>query len=272
MNCVESADLIVAQLEGELDPARVAQLDDHVRGCANCQRTVEEQRTLGEALKADTMRFAAPDALRWRIAATLQAEDAAADGARAAPRPVGTARWSVPWRPLAMAASLALAIVTSSGVTAYFTLPDRQDNLVQDVVTQHIRSLMAEHLTDVASSDQHTVKPWFHGKLDISPPVDDLKADGFPLIGGRLDYLDQRPVAALVYRHRQHPINVFVLPAGESATSTTAGAASFVQRGFNVLHWTQNGMSLWAVSDLNLAELKDFEKLFESRTAETGGS
>jgi anti-sigma factor RsiW len=123
---------------------------------------------------------------------------------------------------------------------------------------------MAGHLTDVLSSDQHTVKPWFHGRLDVAPPVDDLAADGYPLVGGRLDYLDQHPVAALVYRHREHPINLFVMAAPNGKDRATA---SLAERGYNVVHWTAGGMSFWAVSDLALGELSEFVRLYQSRSA-----
>lgn len=253
MNCKDTPDLIHRHIDGELEPGPAGALEAHLSDCADCARLAEQQRGWQRAVKAKATRHAAPDRLRSRLAVALAEADATA---QATSRPAG-------WRPLAMAASLALAVVTSSGLTAYFMQPAEQDRLVQDVVSGHVRSLMAGHLTDVASSDQHTVKPWFHGKIDLSPPVDDLASDGYPLIGGRLDYLDRRPVAALVYRHREHPINLFVMTADAQDGAT----ASFVQRGYNILRWTRGGLSFWAVSDLNLSELKEFERLYGIRSA-----
>jgi anti-sigma factor RsiW len=259
MECTDARRLIPAKIDGELDATGDAALAAHLEGCAACARLVAEQQEWRGVIKSRAQRFAAPAALRARLAVALREADRPATPA--------ARRYTAGWRPMAMAASVVLAVVLSSSLTGYLTRPGDDDRLVQELVSDHIRSLMADHLTDVASSDQHTVKPWFHGRLDLAPPVDDLAADGYPLVGGRLDYVEQRPVAALVYRHAEHPINVFVLPSGGAPT---AAAQSVAQRGFNLLHWTRGDLSFWAVSDLNLGELRDFQRLFDRKAAASG--
>jgi anti-sigma factor RsiW len=140
--------------------------------------------------------------------------------------------------------------------------------LAHEVLAGHLRSLMPGHLMDVASTDQHTVKPWFNGRVDFSPPVSDFAAAGFRLAGGRLDYLDGRTVAALVYRRRKHIVNVFVWPAAESGESTIDSTA---MDGFNLMHWRRGGMNVWLVSDLNPAELRDLARLLRDEDTPAGG-
>jgi mycothiol system anti-sigma-R factor len=275
MDCKDTPELISPYLDGELEPERTAELTAHLQDCADCTRALEEMSQLSQAVARTAPRYKAPETLRARIADALAAEIASESKplpssqplsprpATAQPIPLRPTLGTGRWRPLALAASFALAIVMSSGVTAYLTVPSAEDQLVQDLVDGHIRSLMASHLTDVVSSDQHTVKPWFHGRIDLAPPVDDLAPDGYRLVGGRIDYIDQRPVAALVYEHGKHPINLFVLPA---STTKLGRSEDFAEHGYNVVHWTHGDMSLWAVSDLNLTDLKDFKRLYEARS------
>ena len=162
----------------------------------------------------------------------------------------------LPW-----AAAAALVLSIAGGMGLWRAAQTRTDAFASEVVDSHVRSLMANHLFDVQSTDQHTVKPWFLGKLDFSPPVVDLAPIGFPLVGGRLDYLGGRPAAALVYQRQKHTINVFVSPIRDDAFAQTDVRSV---RGFHVHHWVRDGMSFWAASDLNDAEFNDFVRALQA--------
>jgi len=240
-----------AWLDREVDPLAQREIEAHLAGCAACRAAVDGARAFSAAIRAEAEYFEAPPALVARLAAASRPTQPVQ---LARPSPRGMAAW----RPLALAASVLLAVVLAGGVGYVGSLVGAPDPMVQDVIDSHIRSLQAEHLTDVASSDQHTVKPWFDGKLDSAPPVRDLATEGFPLVGGRLDYLDGKPAAALVYRYRKHLINPFVGPAdagGAGATLTTT------RKGYNVRHWVAGDMSFWLVSDLEMTELAALEAL-----------
>src|SRR5207248_11660167 len=140
--------------------------------------------------------------------------------------------------------------------------PGADQFLATQLIASHVRSLMANHLTDVASSDQHTVKPWLDAKLDFAPAVVDLSSEGFPLVGGRLDYLDKRPVAALIYQRRQHFINLFVWPAESNSTRPRKAMS---RQGYQLLHWVDSDFNYWAVSDVSANDLQTFEELFEKQ-------
>ena len=236
-----------AWLDREVDPLAHREIEAHLAGCAACRAAVDGTRAFSAAIRAEAEYFEAPPALAARLAAASRP----ARPARPAPRRM------VAWRPLALAASVLLAVVLAGGVGYFGSLVGPQDRLVQDVVDGHVRSLQAEHLTDVASSDQHTVKPWLSARLDYSPPVRDLAAEGFPLVGGRLDYLDRHPVATLVYRYRQHTIDVFVRPLPSRSAPKPTGTLATL-RGFNVAYATGSGMEWWAVSDVSPDVLSGF--------------
>ncbi len=244
MDCVEARDLVHLYLDQELDLLRVVDVDRHLQSCAVCRELYDRQRAMRSTLRRDAGYHRAPSELRERLRFALRGQ--ASETAR--PRARRSGRWNA-------GLAAAAAVMLSVSVALYIVLPTPQDRLENDIVSSHVRSLMANHLSDVASSDQHTVKPWFNGKLDYSPPVNDLTAQGFPLIGGRLDYLDGHPVAALVYRHRQHMINLFVWP---DADAHERKPRTLSRQGYHLLRWTQGGMEFWAVSDLNEAELSTF--------------
>ncbi|SEA90657.1 anti-sigma factor [Variovorax sp. YR216] len=214
-----------------------------------------ETDELGRLIRQEATRHAPPPALAERIRAGLRSADDAQ--ARVPPRrPKVRPRWPQ-----------ALALFGAGAATAwglsFVLLLGTASNVLGDAVTDsHIRSLMAGHLTDVVSSDHHTVKPWFAGKLDFSPPVVDLAAEGHPLIGARLDYIEGRAVAALVYRSGQHVVNLFIWPDPRDGASAPQVLA---RRGYNTVRWTEGGMQVWAVSDLNAAELQAFAKLVRER-------
>jgi anti-sigma factor RsiW len=161
---------------------------------------------------------------------------------------------------------MAAAAIVLLALVPFLRGPSTEEMLTREVVSSHVRSLMASHLTDVSSSDQHTVKPWFNGMVDFSPPVEDLANQGFPLIGGRLDYLDNRPVAALIYQRDKHFINVFIWPSSESSNS---GIKSETRQGYHVFHWTRSGMTYWAVSDLEESQLQEFVQLLQNQSPAT---
>ena len=254
--CDEMHLLIQADLDGELTPAEAARVGTHMETCPDCAAVQAGMLRLSARVRAEASYHPAPDSLRGAVRAFIEAETAPP------PEHAPARRTSWSWQRFrfgsgpsfgagfALAACLALAIVLPTG---------NRDGLTDAVVADHIRSLQPGHLMDVVSSDQHTVKPWFDGRLAFAPPVKDLKAEGFPLAGGRLDYLDGREVAALVYRSRQHVIQLFVWPSGRGLDHAPAQGA---RNGYNFVRWTQDDMAFWAISDLNAVELADFVRLW----------
>ena len=235
MSCALIERDLDAYVDRELDADATKACRDHLGECAECRRRVAERDALGRLVRSAPY-YPAPDRLRTQVLAH-------------------TWRTGSMRRLVSLAAAAALVFSVGGGMAMWRSSVSRGDVLAEQVVDSHVRSLMADHLFDVQSTDQHTVKPWFLGKLDFAPPVADLAAIGFPLVGGRLDYVDGRPVAALVYQRHKHTINVFVAPAHE-VESTRISDRSI--RGFHLRQWSRGGMSFWAVSDLNDAELTEF--------------
>jgi anti-sigma factor RsiW len=245
-----------AYVDGELAPRDARELETHLKECRDCARLHDARIALGTAIRAEIPALRAPDELRTRVRGALTA----------AANPTASRRVTQPsWRWIALAASLALVAVGSWGVA---TNRAAGNALADEVLTSHVRSLMPGHLTDVVSSDQHTVKPWFNGKLDFSPAVYDFAGRGYPLIGGRLDYLAGRSVAALVYGRRQHLINVFLWPR---SAGTSGGADVSTRQGYHLLHWTTPEDTYWVASDLGLAELRDFVQLLRGADSTVTG-
>lgn len=246
MNCQQAKLLIDAYADGELDPAGVLEMEKHFRDCPSCAQAFRSVQGLKKSLKQDALRFNAPAELRERLKAELRP-------------PAESGRPFSIWNWFATATAGTAVICFALLLALTFTRPSTQQQLAQEIVSSHIRSLMANHEMDVASSDQHTVKPWFDGKLDFSPPVKDLATQGFPLIGGRLDYLNNRAVAALVFHRAKHVINLFIWPTKEGDSEPTTRTSI---NGYNLIHWSRGGMAFWAVSDLNEKELMEFVQDF----------
>ena len=274
MNCEETTKLMDGYLDGELDAITNQAIEQHLRECHNCDQVYKTQRSLIRAISSATPYYKAPSELRERIQSSLRKETTGhpvRNGVRGAqvlsykrqPEPRSILS-EIPWNWLGLAAGIILAAVIVLNVVPRLQRPGADQFLATQLIASHVRSLMANHLTDVASSDQHTVKPWLDAKLDFAPAVVDLSTDGFPLIGGRLDYLDNRPVAALIYGRRKHFINLFVWPAG----SSTIGASNAMSReGYQLLHWVDSDFNYWAVSDVNSNDLQTFKSKFEAQTS-----
>lgn len=250
MDCHNAQSLLDGYLDGELDAGRITGVENHLADCSLCTEHYHDRQALRASLKNDALYFKAPPDLEKTVHRSL----------RQAAKAETPSRWFAgSWLKItAPIAAIALVVVA---LVPFFARQSAEQSLAQEVIDSHVRSLMVDHLADVASTDKHMVKPWFNGKVDFSPPVDDLATQGFPLIGGRLDYLNNRPVAALVYQRDKHVINVFVWPS----TKTGAAAESVKpQHGYNGIRWTRAGMNFWAVSDLEQSQLAKFVELLNA--------
>ena len=232
-----------AYVDGEVDLVGAQEIEQHLRTCEECLRIEQQIRDLHSALTNKGTAYRAPAHLQRSVRAALRRE--------AKPES------EIPWPRLALVAGTVCVVLLVAVI--FFERPRATDHgLVDQVVDNHVRSLLAAHLLDVRSSDQHKVKPWFDGKVDFAPPVRDLTKDGFPLTGGRLDYLNGKTVVALIYQRNKHPINLFIIPA---TTERDTAPALLTRRGYSVLHWSHAEMNYWAVSDLNADELRQFAEL-----------
>ncbi|HKD62605.1 MAG TPA: anti-sigma factor [Candidatus Acidoferrales bacterium] len=277
MVCDDNARFLQGYLDGELDLVRSLEIEEHLKTCPDCAQELWNQQTLRKAFRSSSLYERAPARLADRIRASVAREatagastNAAANAAPTAenapakkamivsmtPAPISSKRAA--WNWLAVAAAVLLMLTVTWRIVPGLSWRGNSDLLTEEIVSSHIRSLQPDHLFDVKSTDQHTVKPWFNGKLDFSPPVRDLAEDGYPLVGGRLDYVDHRAVAALVYQRRQHLINVFIWPEGKESGQP---ARMKSVHGYNMVAWEANGMYHCAVSDLNRGELEQFAEL-----------
>lgn len=263
MNCEELRQLRDPYIDGELAAPVVAMVETHLRRCADCRDVVESGRALTSAVRCRASRYAAP----LLLAARLRRETKAPPGNR-----FGSLRYlRTGWNPVAIAASLFLTMAASIGVTRVYVTPGHEDQVVGAVVASHVRSLMADHLTDVAfsspSDSRHSPAPsFFAGKVEVLPPAVDMAAAGYTLVGGRLDYVADHRCAALVYRHDKHVIN---LEVWRRASADRGETEIYTRDGYNLVHLTEGNLDFWAVSDLSRSELGDFMRDYIA-TAETG--
>jgi anti-sigma factor RsiW len=254
--CEDKSLLLHAYSDGELDLVRSLEIEEHVKTCAACAQELREQQTLRKGIRSANLYHQAPEELRARIIASTASapgrgqNHGAAVPFRIARRPV------FEW--LAVAAAILIALWLGVRFVPGVLNAREGDLVAQEIVASHIRSLQPGHLMDVVSTDQHTVKPWFDGRLDFSPPVRDLAEQGYPLIGGRLDYVGGRDVAALVYQVRKHYINVFVWPDDGKQPKIPAFIST---QGYNVVCQSSGGMSLCGVTDANADDLRQFMQL-----------
>jgi anti-sigma factor RsiW len=253
-SCQEWRVMLHGFIDDELDSVHTAQFESHLQSCPNCTAELERLQTMRRLTRQDGVKWPVPSAVRSSVLDVLAQEERSRIAAR---RPATQQTW---WA-RGLQYMKEWSFIPSLGVLAasaflFVNAPSSNLPIQDEVLASHLRSLLANHLTDVLTSDQHTVKPWFDGKIDFSPPVVDLAPQGFPLVGGRVDYIDGRVVAALIYRRHAHIINVFVWPDKPGAETTSA------HEGYNVVKWSGGGLVFWAVSDVATSDLTAFRDDF----------
>ncbi len=259
MTCKDGQNLLEGYLDGELDLVKSLEIEQHLQHCPVCSLKYKNNRALQTAIRADALYYKPRMDLQKQIQASLHKESSSkiqfVQGSRL--------QKSRPW--LGLAAGLAVVFLLAWGIWRVMAVPNGHDGITQEVVASHIRSLQPNHLEDVVSTDQHTVKPWFSGKLDYSPQVEDLADKGFPLVGGRLDYVDNRAVAVLVYQRREHFINLFTWP---STSGSNGNSEPITLKGYHLITWIKSGVTYWAVSDVNIPELQEFVQLLQKQISQ----
>jgi anti-sigma factor RsiW len=243
MNCEEARQSLDAYVDGELEPTRQLVMETHLAECVSCKDAAERITNCSQLVRMNMPAYKAPPELKSKVRAALRKE----------------AKPSFKWftehvRQIAYAAAL-IVLSCALGWTWLLLSPSKDKELIAEAVSNHSRSLMVSHLVDCASGDQHTVRPWFNGKLDYSPPVADLTQAGYTLVGGRVDILEKRPVAAIVYQHGKHVINLFVWPATDRKIDMDVQS----ERGYHFCGWNKSGLNFLCISEISAADLETFE-------------
>jgi anti-sigma factor RsiW len=259
--CAEWDLMLHGFIDDELDAAHSLQIEQHLATCPHCENQLKRLAALKQVVAQKGVRWRTPDHVRAQVLASVAREAAMhARSSAASESQQGKKRFNIlelvrQWLFVPSLAALAASLFL-------VTAPMHQHSPIEDeILASHVRSLLVNHLTDVATSDQHTVKPWFNGKIDFSPPVVDLAPQGFPLVGGRIDYIGGRVVAALIYRRQAHLINVFIWPAAAAGPTTTS------RDGYNMENWSEDGLTFWAVSDVSPDVVKKFRETFSEQIA-----
>jgi anti-sigma factor RsiW len=263
MKCDEFKVLLHALIDGELDAGHAREVEAHAAACSACAEKLASFRAMREAMAGAALKEVAPAHLRNRVEASLTLPASRVVSMRSFFKPTRRSFFGG----FALGSALSAAVAASLALTVI--RGDQEQAVADEVVSAHIRSLQAGHLMDVATSDQHTVKPWFNGRVDVAPPVIDLTAQGFTLLGGRLDYVAGEPVASVVYQRRKHVLNLFV---AQRLGAKHAGAINETIQGYNVRHWSKEGLDFWAVSDLAGDELDEFVQKISAAMHPSGSS
>ncbi|KAF3998240.1 anti-sigma factor [Glaciimonas immobilis] len=268
MEHAEVLELLPAYVDQEVSVSETIRIARHLNDCVECQRNFAQQSQLSAQLKAPAFRYAAPADLAQRINDALPKD-------RPTPAKAQVGQWQF-WKNFGgklksvnrfnMGALLAGLLTLFWSIGMFLSLPSAQDRLTDEIISSHVRSLQVDHLSDVVSTDRHTVKPWFNGRLNFSPPVIDLGLQGYPLIGGRLDYLNGHAAAALIYRRQLHPINLYVWPSNEPAAALVTESRD----GYHLAHWVAGGMTYWAISDVASGDLATFAALLKTQINRAG--
>ena len=253
--CDDWGPVLHAFIDGELDLVRAAELQSHLAGCPDCRAEIERVRGVRQLMGRDGVRFKLPDEVRSQVLSALSREQGMASTILQ-PRQKSASPWDRFFRFVRDWSFVPSLAALAASAMLFVNAPAPELGIEDQLLASHVHSMLADHLVDVQTSNQHTVKPWFNGRIDFSPPVNDLAKDGFPLVGGRVDYVGGRVVAALVYRRNGHVINLFIWP--QTAGRQTASE----HEGYNMTDWSADGLVFWAVSDVSAGDLAAFRESF----------